>query len=89
MQRKQPLHNDDLRRLEHFRLRSSSVGGEVVHRKLHRLAISQSRDLLDEQLVLQGFGRIEVHARALLQWKVREVAIVAIELQHLGLQRAP
>ncbi len=87
MQRKQPLHDDDSRRPKHFRLRGSRVGGEVVHRKLDTVTVSQSCDLLDEELVLQGIRCIKIQSRALLQWKVREIAIVAIEFEHLGFQR--
>ena len=73
---------------ESLRLRNARVSGEVVHRKLHRLPASQARDLFDEQFVLQRLRRVEVHPCALLRRQVREVTIIAIETEYLGLQRA-
>ena len=54
----------------------------------HGLPASQPCYLLDEKLVLQGFRCVEVHTRAFCRVQVGEVAVVTIEFEHLGLQRA-
>ena len=87
IQRKQALDYEDLRWLERFRFAGSGVLSEVIDGKLHGFPISQPHNLPDEQLVLQSPRSIEVYLCALLQRKVREVAIVAVKLKHVGIQR--
>ena len=64
------------------------MGGEVVHRQLHSLVVSQSGNLLDDEFVIESIGRIEIHPRSLLQGQMREVPMVAVQRQHARIQRS-
>src|SRR5208337_2538256 len=86
MESKQALHNDYARWLQNFRPRGSSVRDEVVHGEMHLFLNSQSGNLLDQQFVFQRFRCVKVYPCALRQRQMREVTIVAVKLDHVGLQ---
>ncbi len=54
------------------------MGGEVVHRQMHSFVFAQASNLLDDEFVIEGLGRVEIYSRSFLQGQMREVPIIAV-----------
>src|SRR5450759_2628565 len=88
MQGEQSLYNNDARGTQHLGPRDPRMGGEVVHRQMHGFVVAQAGNLLDDEFVIEGLGRVEIYPRSFLQSQMREVPIVAVQRQHAGMKRS-
>ncbi len=64
----------------------AGVVGEIVTRTLDGVAVAEAVDVLDEELGFQGVGVVEVLLVALVEGKLREVAVVPVEWEIGGVE---
>src|SRR5271166_4527817 len=82
----QAFDDHNLRWLKQSRFAGASVNDEIVRWNFDGLAEVQVADLGNQQLMFERRRFIKVRTRAVFQRKIRQVAVVVIEWQHLSLQ---
>mmetsp|Transcript_34019 Transcript_34019/g.57119 ORF Transcript_34019/g.57119 Transcript_34019/m.57119 type:complete len:211 (-) Transcript_34019:397-1029(-) len=73
-----PLHEDDLPRLDPLRHVGAAVGAKVVRRNVHRFAGLELKNMLEETIRVEGIGVVEVVLVALLETEMPQVLVVVV-----------
>ena len=77
-----PLEDDHLRRvLQHSRL-YPGIGGEIVHRNLHRPAGDQLPQMANQQVGFQCVGMVKIHLFPFGEREMAAILVIGIVFDH-------